>query len=55
MGHLLTCPGLSECGENALAIIEATSPKDISEVRSLLGLVQLWRKVYPGLTVDPGC
>ena len=55
MGHLLTCPGLLECDENALAIIEATPPKDISEVSSFLGLVQLLRKVYPGLTVDPGC
>ena len=47
IGHLLTCQGLSECDEKAMAVIEARPPKDIHEVRSFLGLAQLCEKYIP--------
>ena len=46
-GHELTSDGINPCEEKVAAIRDARAPKDASEVRSFMGLVQYSSKFMP--------
>ena len=50
LGHVITAEGLKPCDKKVRAIIAAPSPKDISQLRSFLGLMNYYKKFLPNLS-----
>lgn len=53
LGHRISAHGLSPVEEKVRAIKEAPSPKNVTELRSFLGLVNYYGKFLPDLSALP--
>lgn len=47
LGHGISSKGLEPLASKMAAIVNAPSPRNVTELRSLLGLVNYYRKVLP--------
>ena len=50
LGNVITADGLKPCGNKVRAIVAAPSPKDASQLRSFLGLMNYYGKFLPNLS-----
>ena len=49
LGHAISSKGLEQTTSKVIAIVEAPAPRDVSELKSLLGLVNYYGKFLPDL------
>ena len=49
LGHVISSEGLEPASSKVTAIVDAPAPQDVSELKSLLGLVNYYGKFLPNL------
>ncbi len=54
LGHQITPEGLEPCKVKTAAILQLPAPKDVSELRSVLGLLNFYRCYLPSFSLTAG-
>lgn len=52
LGHIISIHGIQPNPEKVKAIVEAPSPKDVSQLKSYLGLINYYAKFLPHLSTE---